>query len=375
MDATDEDRLKVDTLSCVTESEDKELDLDALCDIRTVNFASWESKAFNALKHLDTFLGSYLKKIGVPHTSCSRLTCCGIKTSGTFEEANRWWDDMIGNFFSYLHKNAYKRCDPLQGRISYETATGYASSVKAYFTEKFRNDGPQLNVFVSTRWRALRNRLLAQFNEETKSTGKPLVNGHQASEDSDRDAIAIGCFWLGTVEAAEFLNLNNLMMQCSGRGTEVSLLRKESVTVSDVNELCCSYKILKIDVKKQKIGGPRQFLPVYPHRDSVHQDVYFSLMYSVVMNPTYFGLSSYLLPKFSGKALNTDSNGKISSRVSALWTDCFNDLMKKFKDLAKSVNKKLSSHHGKKGSNQKMGESSVAGLAQIFRSGWPSAAC
>jgi hypothetical protein len=45
-------------------------------------------------------------------------------------------------------------------------------------------------------------------------------------------------------------------------------------------------------------------------------------------------------------------------------------LLKKFKALGESVNKKLSSHHGKKGSNQKMGESSIAGLAQIFRTGW-----
>ncbi|KAG7349398.1 hypothetical protein IV203_011995 [Nitzschia inconspicua] len=97
--------------------------------------------------------------------------------------------------------------------------------------------------------------------------------------------------------------------------------------------------------------------------------MYFSLMYLIVMDPTY-GMSKYLLPKFAKKALSTNSKGKIESKVSALWTDCFNDLLKKFKALAESVNKKLSSHHGKKGSNQKMGESSVAGLAQIFRTGW-----
>jgi hypothetical protein len=45
-------------------------------------------------------------------------------------------------------------------------------------------------------------------------------------------------------------------------------------------------------------------------------------------------------------------------------------LMKKFYALAELINNKLLSHHGKKGSNQKMGESSIAGLAQIFRSGW-----
>jgi hypothetical protein len=355
-------------LSCVTTAEDKDLDYEAYCDIRLNHLASSDSKISNALKHLDIFLTTYCKKIKAPYIQSRHLTYYGIKTCGTFEEANTWWDDMIGSFFSYLYKDAYKYGDPDKGRVSYKTATGYASSVKVFYTTQFRNSGPEFNVFGTTKWRELRNKLLSQFKEETKSTGKALVNGHEASEDSDRNAIAIGCYWLGTVEAAEFLHLNNTMMQCSGRGTEVSLLTKYSIKASDVNELCYSYKILKIDLTCQK-DGPRQSISVFPHRDSVHQDMYFSLMYFIAMDPTY-NMSKYLLPKFASKTLCTNSKGKIDSKVSSLWTDCFNDLLKKFKALGESVNKKLSSHHGKKGSNQKMGESSIAGLAQIFRTGW-----
>ena len=237
-----------------------------------------------------------------------------------------------------------------------------------HHTNNFRNQGPELNVFGATKWRELHNRLLAQFKEETKSTGKSLVNGHQASEDADRDAIAIGCYWLGAVEAAVFIHLNNTMLQCSGRGTEVSLLAKDNIKASDVNESCYSYKILKINLARQK-DGPCQSISTYPHRDYVHQDVCFSLVYLIAMNPTC-GMSKCLFPKFAGKALNINSKGKIESKASALWADCFNDLLKKFKELAESINNKLSSHHGKVGANQKMGESSIAGLAQIFRTGW-----
>mgnify|MGYP000122275710 CR=1 FL=1 len=95
-------------LSCVATAEDKELDDEAFCDIRLVNLASHDSKSSNELKHLDIFLASCCKKIKAPPTQCRHLTCCGVKTSGTFEEANMWWDDMIGNFFSYLHKDACK---------------------------------------------------------------------------------------------------------------------------------------------------------------------------------------------------------------------------------------------------------------------------
>jgi hypothetical protein len=128
----------------------------------------------------------------------------------------------------------------------------------------------------------LHNKLHWQLKEETKGTGKALVNGHEASEDSDRDAIAIGCYWLGTVEAAELIHLNNIMMQCSGRGTEVSLLTKDCIKALDVNESHQSYKIyLKDRPHLTDKGRPHsnQSISIYPHRDSIHQDVYFSLMY------------------------------------------------------------------------------------------------
>jgi hypothetical protein len=95
------------------------------------------------------------------------LTYFGIKTTGAFEEANKWWDRIIGHFFNYLGTTAYKYLDQDRGRISYETATGYASSIKVYYKYKFRTCGPELNVFGETKWRQLRNKLLAQFKEDT----------------------------------------------------------------------------------------------------------------------------------------------------------------------------------------------------------------
>jgi hypothetical protein len=46
------------------------------------------------------------------------------------------------------------------------------------------------------------------------------------------------------------------MMQCSGRGTEVSLIAKNNIKASDVNELCHRNKILNLDLARQK-DGPR----------------------------------------------------------------------------------------------------------------------
>jgi len=49
-------------------------------------------------------------------------------------------------------------------------------------------------------------------------------------------------------------------------------------------------------------------------------------------------MSKHLFPEFAGKALNTNSKGKIESKVSAPWACCFNDLPKKFKELANLIN-------------------------------------
>jgi len=109
---------KSTALSCATTAEDKELDCEALCDIRGVHLASSESKTANALKHFNIFLASCCKKINAPFVDCHHLTYHGVKTSGTFEEANVWWDNKIGNFFSYLHKDAYKCGERDKGRVS-----------------------------------------------------------------------------------------------------------------------------------------------------------------------------------------------------------------------------------------------------------------
>jgi len=85
----------MDPLACVTTAEDKDLEAEALCDMRSTHLALSETKMSNALKHADIFLASHCKKITTPRISCRHLTCYGVKTSGTIEEANMWWDDMM----------------------------------------------------------------------------------------------------------------------------------------------------------------------------------------------------------------------------------------------------------------------------------------
>lgn len=163
MDGTpDDEPITVDwnvALRCVAEAEDKDTEADFKAEIKDVRFerrAALDTQITKALKHLDHFFGSHLKKIKSPIIGGRHLTCCGVKTSGTTEDANVWQDQMISGFFQCLH-TANKCLDPDKGPVSCQTATGMASRVKRHCTDKFHPLGlPPLNVFCNQTWRELR---------------------------------------------------------------------------------------------------------------------------------------------------------------------------------------------------------------------------
>jgi hypothetical protein len=117
-------------------------------------------------------------------------------------------------------------------------------------------------------------------------------------------------------------------------------------------------------------------------------DYSFALQYHLTMmgpdEPKDDDSDELVFPKF-GKMAMKEKDEDLDSRVSQLWTHCFEELVtlyesyqEKFQDLEESgvepvigpINKKLTSHHGKKAANMTMADSSSAGLAQIFRTGW-----
>ena len=93
-------------------------------DVRDDKLNSAKEKEANALKHFNYFLKFYCKQKKSTFVDAKELTF------ESTEENITLWDDRIGCFFSYLAKHARHRCDPSRERIAYNTATGYASSIK-----------------------------------------------------------------------------------------------------------------------------------------------------------------------------------------------------------------------------------------------------
>jgi hypothetical protein len=113
-------------------------------------------------------------------------------------------------------------------------------------------------------------------------------------------------------------------------------------------------------------------------------DYSFCLQYHLTMMGVTHDDSDLLLPKF-GKVALKERYENLDSKVSKLWSSCFEQIVELhesydeiFQDWEESgeepvighINRNLTSHHGKKAANMAMADSSSAGLAQIFRTGW-----
>ena len=349
-------------LIAMVDVEDAQIEADFLfTDVRDDKLNSAKEKEKNALKHFNYFLMHHAKQ---------RETKFVVAEDLAFEatESNiGWWDDAIGCFFTYLAKYACHRCDLTKDRISYNTATQYASSVKAYYSNKFRLQKHSIPVFEDRRWKALRVRLLAAYEEDNRSSGKSLVNPHEASSRQDCEAISTGCIWMNSPGGAQFFHLNITMRQYSGRGSEVALDVRFKMGVAEICELTYQYYILQPKLKRHKLGK-EQLISIFPHRETLLLCYYFSLLYRIVMMGDD---SDYIFSDFAKRALK-QTESKSDSKVSSLWSSYFTDLYKSFVGLASKMNKALTSHCHKKGANQSlMAETpGVSGLAQIFRTGW-----
>jgi hypothetical protein len=113
-------------------------------------------------------------------------------------------------------------------------------------------------------------------------------------------------------------------------------------------------------------------------------DYSFALQYHLTMLGDTDNDSDLVFPKF-GKLAMKEREEDLDSRVSQLWTTCFEELVKVYDSYHElfqeqlgsgvvpvigHINKKLTSHHGKKAANMAMADSSSAGLPQIFCTGW-----
>ena len=340
-----------------------------LQDVNGLERKSARDKTKSAKFHFNVCLRAYCRQHSERYVPCDSIVLTETP-SLSLERSPEWMDRVFGHFFYYLGHCAWKQGNHNKGHISYNSATGYASALKTYFEYQFRH-GPidKVTSFRPSFWRKLRGKLLTYFQERNQQTGDTMVDPHVASTNDDRKALSLACIWLGHPKLAEFYHLNNTMLHFGGRGSEVSLHRKDHLAPVAVRDQFARYDVFQSLLKRQK-NNKEHFLPIYPHADGFFEDFYFSLLYQILLSPND---SEFVFPDFALKSLHASKEGMNDSKVSALWSNEFRALLNHFSALESELelNPQLSSHHAKKGVNQLMaGNSKVSGLPQIFRTGW-----
>ena len=190
------------SLSAITRAEDDDLGLPSFLDLRDNKCES--NKTAAAIKQFNFFLKGYCdtkgynNRIGFdPITKTEQIPYNGLEGIHGDSDHQRWWSDLIGNFFNYLAFDAAKYLNKKKGLIAYDSATGYASAIKVYFLNRFRDKQPLL-VFADPQWRKLRNLLLTKCKERARRTGQRITTPKVASTNDDREAMADACLWFGT---------------------------------------------------------------------------------------------------------------------------------------------------------------------------------
>ena len=110
----------------------------------------------------------------------------------------------------FLATDAYYMRSGKKVRTSYETATGYDSSIKAYFQDKFRTHEPPLPLsYQPEHYKVLRDNMYKIFIQRCRKEGTFLVKPHVTSTVGDRRSLDLSAIWDKSSWAAEFWNINN----------------------------------------------------------------------------------------------------------------------------------------------------------------------
>ena len=213
-------------------------------DVAEERLASATSKQRNALNHFQHFLDDYLPQIGEDVVEAEDIPYKGLSLPrrASSKDTNEFWSKMMGCFVDYLcSANWFNNPNK---KLEFLSADGFFSSVKEYFTTKFRHENP-IPVFSNPEWGKLCAKLKGKFRES--NTGKPRKKKPSSARE-DREALAKACFWLGTATASEFLHLLNSTFHCSGRGSKVSLLTATGASIVEVTESVYRCQVLQVEL-------------------------------------------------------------------------------------------------------------------------------
>ena len=131
-----------DCIRCQVEAATEEVGQGVVSTYRDARdldelLASAESKLTKAAKHFNKFLVDCgrQEKWSTGTVEHNQMPFEGMDTERTKKAIDQFWDSLFGCFFYYLANHARQFCDESKPLVSYNTATGCASSMKKCYTD------------------------------------------------------------------------------------------------------------------------------------------------------------------------------------------------------------------------------------------------
>ena len=113
---------------------------------------------------------------------------------------------------------------------------------------------------------------------------KLLINPKQFASEEDHEMIGKHCIWDATGRGARFLCFNNLLFHLASRTCESASLLKSETKVKPVEEFNFPYNVIEFYIERHKTQSLPTDSTTYPHRDTMLQDVAWTMGYHSILN-------------------------------------------------------------------------------------------
>ena len=208
-----------------------------------------------------------------------------------------------------------------------------------------------------------------------------MVTPRESASVEDRNKLAAHCIWAGDSRAGKFFNFNVTLYHLLSRTCEASSLRKSLVKIKEAEVLLVKHNVVQFYVERHKTLNMPQYMSVYPHRDNIFEDMYFSFAYHLIM--TDDADNDHFFPDFATKISNEASN-KLDTETAKMFRTYFDSLVKiseKYDGLANDEDdeygefvcvlpsKLASGHIGKKSGINQLADLENMQMF-VFREGW-----
>ncbi|EJK65725.1 hypothetical protein THAOC_13390, partial [Thalassiosira oceanica] len=242
-------------------------------------------------------------------------------------------EKFCGSFTQYLGTEATWLRDTNK-LLGLKATLGYASSFAEFFRNKCLNDGNGEipSSIKDYNWKA-KIRPLVQMKLDQAASGIIKFEDPKATASRNDIIVMNQCGILaGTPKGAEFCHFNNTAVTIAGRASDVSGQKLSDLFVQSKEDGgFLPYSHLSTYLSRFKtMSHTRQIHALFPHRDDLELDCYWSLAYTLVLNGLQIKASRdrHIFPTFASKLfgegnINSKTSGTMNEWMDFFMTECF----------------------------------------------------